>query len=253
MKKKIDWYPMLRSNRRDLHPLWFGLYEDLIYHHGAGFRPPVSRADLAEVSARESGRLPRWVRKAIPKRFRGQPLAKIEKENSDCLGEGLCLYSYPTLCFMSTSGKAINPGKGMPPPPGLCREISPELFCRVRNRVRRIREASPIPIPSAPSFQDLSDPYADLSGGIGFSGEMPLFEKHLLQMRVFVNDPQDRPVRLEIFVNLRRDCLIGEVVQILNQYQDVAFSHFPECIQPGNFPEISDDFAILERGNEFAG
>ncbi len=80
-EKKIDWYPMLRSNRRDLHPLWFGLYEDLIYHHGAGFRQPVSRADLAELSAKGSGRLPRWVRKAIPKRFRGRPLARIEKEN----------------------------------------------------------------------------------------------------------------------------------------------------------------------------
>jgi len=80
-EKKIDWYPMLRSNRRDLHPLWFGLYEDLIYHHGAGFRPPLCRADLAELKAKESGRLPRWVCKVIPKRLRSQPLAKIKMEN----------------------------------------------------------------------------------------------------------------------------------------------------------------------------
>ena len=79
--KRIDWYPMLRSNRRDLHPLWFGLYEDLIYHHGAGFRPPLCRADLAELKAKESGRLPRWVCKVIPKRLRSQPLAKIKMEN----------------------------------------------------------------------------------------------------------------------------------------------------------------------------
>ena len=72
---------MLRSNRRNLHPLWFGLYEDLIYHHGAGFRPPLSRADFAELSAKKSGRLPRWVCKIIPKRLRSQPLAKIEREN----------------------------------------------------------------------------------------------------------------------------------------------------------------------------
>jgi len=43
----IPWYPMLRSNRRNLHPLWFGVYDDIIYHHGAGFREPVSRSDHA--------------------------------------------------------------------------------------------------------------------------------------------------------------------------------------------------------------
>lgn len=41
-----NWYPMLRSNRRNLHPLWFGLYDDVIYHHGAGYRKPISRLDL---------------------------------------------------------------------------------------------------------------------------------------------------------------------------------------------------------------
>jgi hypothetical protein len=44
-KKGLDWFPMRRSNKRDLHPLWFGLYDDLAYHHGAGFREPISRAD----------------------------------------------------------------------------------------------------------------------------------------------------------------------------------------------------------------
>jgi glycosyltransferase involved in cell wall biosynthesis len=44
--RDVDWYPMLRSNKRDLHPLWFGIYEDLIYHHGAGFRFPISRFDI---------------------------------------------------------------------------------------------------------------------------------------------------------------------------------------------------------------
>ena len=39
------WLPMLRSNHYDLHPLWFALYDDLVYHHGAGFRDPFSRLD----------------------------------------------------------------------------------------------------------------------------------------------------------------------------------------------------------------
>lgn len=45
----IEWRRMRRTSRHDLHPLWFGIYEDLIYHHGAGFRmlEPMSRADAA--------------------------------------------------------------------------------------------------------------------------------------------------------------------------------------------------------------
>jgi len=34
----IDWHPLLRTNRRNLHPMWFGVYGDVAYHHGAGFR-----------------------------------------------------------------------------------------------------------------------------------------------------------------------------------------------------------------------
>ena len=50
-----SWLPLLRSNQRELHPLWFGLYWDTVYHHGAGFRAPISRNDLL------SSKLPsRW-------------------------------------------------------------------------------------------------------------------------------------------------------------------------------------------------
>jgi hypothetical protein len=42
------WVQVLRSNRRNLDPLWFGIYGGVIYHHGAGFRTgelsPVDRA-----------------------------------------------------------------------------------------------------------------------------------------------------------------------------------------------------------------
>jgi len=43
-----EWTPLLRSNRLDLHPLWFGIYGEVVYHHGAGFRAALSRVDLAE-------------------------------------------------------------------------------------------------------------------------------------------------------------------------------------------------------------
>jgi hypothetical protein len=32
------WIEVLRSNRKDLDPVFFGIYGDVIYHHGAGFR-----------------------------------------------------------------------------------------------------------------------------------------------------------------------------------------------------------------------
>jgi hypothetical protein len=33
-----SWVPVLRSNRHDIDPLYFAVYGDAIYHHGAGFR-----------------------------------------------------------------------------------------------------------------------------------------------------------------------------------------------------------------------
>lgn len=42
---KIPWRPLLRSNRVDLDPLFFGVYGDIAYHHGAGFRPPMVRRE----------------------------------------------------------------------------------------------------------------------------------------------------------------------------------------------------------------
>ena len=56
-QKGIEWYPMLRSNKRNLHPLFFGIYEDLIYHHGAGYRNPLSRTDKCKYNYSRSTRL----------------------------------------------------------------------------------------------------------------------------------------------------------------------------------------------------
>jgi len=43
-RRKLDWTPLLRSNRVDLHPLWFAIYGGFLYHHGAGFRKAVARS-----------------------------------------------------------------------------------------------------------------------------------------------------------------------------------------------------------------
>jgi hypothetical protein len=62
----VAWRPLLRTNRVDLDPLWFAIYGDVVYHHGAGFRPPLARrVDLSgrqAVRAAPSGALtPDWV------------------------------------------------------------------------------------------------------------------------------------------------------------------------------------------------
>ena len=45
-KNGIEWLPMHRSNVLNLHPLWFGVYHELIYHHGAAFRTPYCMIDI---------------------------------------------------------------------------------------------------------------------------------------------------------------------------------------------------------------
>lgn len=46
-ERNIEWLPMLRSNTHNLHPVFFGIYDNLVYHHGAGSRKPVIRVDKA--------------------------------------------------------------------------------------------------------------------------------------------------------------------------------------------------------------
>ena len=36
---ETPWVEVLRSNRKNLDPIFFAIYGDVIYHHGAGFRP----------------------------------------------------------------------------------------------------------------------------------------------------------------------------------------------------------------------
>jgi hypothetical protein len=47
----IEWRPLLRTNRRNIHPLWFGVYGDVAYHHGAAFRGGLCRRDREEIGA----------------------------------------------------------------------------------------------------------------------------------------------------------------------------------------------------------
>ncbi len=51
-KRNISWGRIRRSNSKNLHPLFFGTYDEVLYHHGAGFRDPISRMDLANENVR---------------------------------------------------------------------------------------------------------------------------------------------------------------------------------------------------------
>ncbi len=53
----VAWQPLLRSNKVNLHPIWFGIYGDVVYHHGAGFRERLARATLQLRRAR----VPQWI------------------------------------------------------------------------------------------------------------------------------------------------------------------------------------------------
>jgi hypothetical protein len=44
-----EWSPLLRSSSGAFHPVFFAVYDDTIYHHGAGFRRPISRYDLRAI------------------------------------------------------------------------------------------------------------------------------------------------------------------------------------------------------------
>lgn len=50
-EKEIDWHPLRRTNRVNLHPVLFGLYDDVVYHHGAGFRHVFDRVDRLRAGA----------------------------------------------------------------------------------------------------------------------------------------------------------------------------------------------------------
>ena len=43
-RRDLPWTPITRSNKVNLHPLWFAVYGNIVYHHGAGFRDPMSRS-----------------------------------------------------------------------------------------------------------------------------------------------------------------------------------------------------------------
>jgi hypothetical protein len=86
-----EWTPLLRSNRLNLHPLWFGVYGDIVYHHGAGFRKPISRIDMDSRSPASSrgrdlplvGRPLRMLDNVNYRRWEGRVAATAERMGAE--------------------------------------------------------------------------------------------------------------------------------------------------------------------------
>ena len=69
-QKDIIWGKVLRSNKLDIHPLFFGIYDDVIYHHGAGFRDPISRIEIAGLEMkRKQKKLMSLIAEPLPNRY----------------------------------------------------------------------------------------------------------------------------------------------------------------------------------------
>jgi hypothetical protein len=100
----IEWYPMLRTNKVNPHPLQFGVYDDVVYHNGGGFRLTAGgrlwRASVEEglkstLRGRLAERLPREgilgvIRKRIDpvrnyRRTLGGELARVNEQVFDLI------------------------------------------------------------------------------------------------------------------------------------------------------------------------
>lgn len=76
----LAWTPLLRANGRELHPVWFGLYGGIVYHHGAGFRSMISRLDH-EITSHGLGDSPvDRVRRTIRLRARARAASRHSDE-----------------------------------------------------------------------------------------------------------------------------------------------------------------------------
>ncbi len=57
-EKGRTWAALTRTNTVDLHPVLFGVYGGIVYHHGAGSRHAFTRRDMADIPWRQRGPWP---------------------------------------------------------------------------------------------------------------------------------------------------------------------------------------------------
>lgn len=76
------WYPLVRSNKHNLHPVFFGAYGGVIYHHGAGFRRTLTRFDRENSKARFLDKLLFLAPPPYRRVLRQKQLDRVIAENS---------------------------------------------------------------------------------------------------------------------------------------------------------------------------
>ena len=85
---------MLRSNRLNLHPLLYAIYDGVVYHHGGGSRPTVGgravkQRELSQLAPEEAARRSLELQQAIVQSSR-RVLDIIWRERDDELLALLC-------------------------------------------------------------------------------------------------------------------------------------------------------------------
>jgi hypothetical protein len=93
-RKGIEWGKMLRSNRVNLHPLLYAVYDGVVYHHGAGSRPTIGgrairQRELEHLDRDEAARKSSLMQKEIAETSR-RILDIVSRERDDELIALLC-------------------------------------------------------------------------------------------------------------------------------------------------------------------
>ena len=73
VENDYKYYALKRSNKVNVHPLYFGIYEDMIYHHWAGSRNMITRPDRLRVGQTREGK---------PSKNQKEQLDEIALENT---------------------------------------------------------------------------------------------------------------------------------------------------------------------------
>jgi hypothetical protein len=91
---RMEWGKMLRSNRVNLQPLLYGVYDGVVYHHGGGSRPTIGgravrQGELAALDPEEAARRSTQLQQEIAILSR-RILEIIDRERDDELLALLC-------------------------------------------------------------------------------------------------------------------------------------------------------------------
>ena len=83
----MRWSQVLRSNKRNLHPLFYAVYGNTIYHHGAGFRRPLPRIDVLALRDESADEEAERDLVKLNERQSAEFFARIERDDPDWLAE----------------------------------------------------------------------------------------------------------------------------------------------------------------------